>query len=148
MSTRCSPSLTPLDVELFPSLILRALLVAQGLFAWAAIALSALPLILKIMLGLVVVVYLARLWRHHGGYRGGLRWDGTGWWWRDAGGAVVPLRFRGATLWPGLLVLDFREADGARRALVLLPDSAAAGDRRRLRAVLRHSEVYGESGVG
>lgn len=148
MSTKYSPSLSPLDVELFPSLILRALLAALALPAWAAIALSALPVTLKIALGLMVAGYLALQWRRHGGCRGGLRWDGAGWWWRDARGAVAPLRFRGATLWPGLLVLDFRAADGSRRALVLLPDSAAADGLRRLRAVLRHFEVYGESGVG
>lgn len=148
MSTKYSPSLSPLDVELFPSLILRALLAALALPAWAAIVLSALPVTLKIALGLMVAGYLALQWRRHGGCRGGLRWDGAGWWWRDARGEVAPLQLRGATLWPGLLVLDFRAADGGGWALVLLPDSAAADELRRLRAVLHHFEVYGESGVG
>ena len=148
LSTKCSPSLASLDVELSPSLILRASLLALAPLAWAAIGFSALPMPLRILLGALVALYLALLLRRHGGCWGGpvcngLRWDGSGWWWRDRHGVSGPLQLRGATLWPFLLVLDFRAADGRSRPLVLMADSAAADDLRRLRIVLRHAEAFG-----
>ncbi len=44
----------------------------------------------------------------------------------------------GSTLWPGMLALRLRGDNGAVIALVLLPDSVAAGQFRRLAVALRH----------
>jgi hypothetical protein len=127
---------------------LRGLLLALTLPLWAAIWLSALPLPLQVLFSIAVAAQLVLQLRNHCGSWGGarcdgLRWDGGGWWWRDRSGGENQARLRHATLWPGLLVLNFLDNAGRRRALVLLPDSAAADELRRLRVYLRHADVFG-----
>ena len=44
----------------------------------------------------------------------------------------------GSTVWPGLMVLRLRRADGVVGALTLLPDSVEPGQFRRLSVAIRH----------
>jgi len=95
------------------------------------------------------LVYTQALLRRHTGLWGAadcsaLCWDGAGWiWWR--GGEQRPVLLQRATIWPGFVLLVFRCArGGGRRALLLLPDSAARDTLRRLRVYLRHLPVFDE----
>jgi toxin CptA len=60
---------------------------------------------------------------------------------QDIGARAVqtaPLRLLpGSTLWPGLLLLRLRGPDGVSWRLVLLPDSVAAGQFRRISVAIR-----------
>ncbi len=49
-----------------------------------------------------------------------------------------------ATVWPWLVVMNFRcLAEGRRYSVIVLPDSAGLDCRRRLRVLLRHLPVWG-----
>jgi toxin CptA len=48
---------------------------------------------------------------------------------------------RGSTVWPGLLLLRLRRADGVVAALALLPDSVEPGQFRRLSVAIRNVAV-------
>jgi toxin CptA len=54
----------------------------------------------------------------------------------DAPAALMQL-LPGSTVWPGLMMLRLRGADGVARALALLPDSVEAGQFRRLSVAIR-----------
>ena len=147
MSNRSSSSPAALRVELTPSRRLRAALILVGALALAAVARAALPVPLRLVLAAAVLAEVLLLLRRHTGLWGGracsgLVWDGAGWLWL-CGAEARPALLRRATLWPGLLLLDFR-CEGSRRPhpVLLLPDSAAADDLRRLRVYLRHLPVF------
>ena len=48
---------------------------------------------------------------------------------------------RGSTIWPGLMLLRLRRADGVIGALALLPDSVESGQFRRLSVAIRDVAV-------
>ena len=147
MSIRYSRSPAPLRVELRPSHYLRLLLIGLGLLALAALAATALQWALRLVLALLVTGYVALSLRHHTGLWGipactAIRWDGAIWQWQ-AGAVEHSVSLQHATLWPGLLVLNFCDTGTRKsRVLVLLPDSAAAVELRRLRVYLNHLPVF------
>lgn len=149
MSIRSSSSAEALYVELQPSIYLRIALILLLSLVLLALLRTALPWVLRAVLMLAALIYGARLLRRHTGWWGApdcsaLLWDGAGWSWLRADD-WRPMRLQQATLWSGLLVLSFRCArTGARRTLVLLPDSAAAHALRRLRVYLRHLPVFSD----
>jgi toxin CptA len=61
----------------------------------------------------------------------------------DAPAALMQL-LPGSTVWPGLMMLRLRGADGVARALALLPDSVEAGQFRRLSVAIRDIAVRKE----
>jgi len=71
-----------------------------------------------------------------------LTWHaGSNWTLHEAGGATFEARLDGDSLvLPGLLVLNFRCADGARRSRALLGDELDEEPLKRLRARLRLTE--------
>jgi toxin CptA len=126
------------EIELKPSRRLGLLLAAMAALALFAIGLAALPLVVQLGLGVVVIGLVA--W---GGRRarrprirlriaadGRLKCLDEAMEWRDA--EVLGDSFVSA----GLIVLRYRTA-GKARSLTLLPDSAGPDDLRRLRVALR-----------
>lgn len=127
------------EIELKPSLRLGLLLLGMVLLALVAIGLAALPDGVRLALAAGVTGLAAWGWRQvrlTGVWRvaadGRLQSsDGTGEW--------CDIEVQGDSLVsPALVVLRYRPAGERRvRSLALLPDSAAAGDLRRLRVSLR-----------
>lgn len=76
------------------------------------------------------------LWRKHLLSDGQLSFGQTGWQWRAKDGVKDFELVDDVVVWPNLVILPFRE-NGRRTTLVLLPDSVAADDLRRLRVWLR-----------
>lgn len=144
MSNRFSPSPAPLSVELRPSTHLRNALIGGGCAAGAAICHADLPWWLRGILLACAAFYLASTLQRQARLRGTLRWRDGGWSWRDCEGAEQSLRLREAVLWPGLIALDFVDAENGRRwPLTIVADSADADSLRRLRVCLRHLPVFG-----
>jgi len=137
----------PLSVELFPSIYLRAALIALWAVLLFAVWRSALPGVLQGALGLAITSYIVRVLRRHTGLGGradcsALMWDGAGWQWL-CGRERRPVVLLRSTVWPGFLLLNFRCArTGKACVLLLLPDSAATNSLRRLRVYLRHLPVF------
>lgn len=127
------------EIELKPSRRLGLLQLGMAALALAAIGLAALPLGMGLVFGATVIGLLAWEWRQtRHVHRLRLAADG-----RlqclDGQGAWCDAEVLGDSLAsPALIVLRYRTAERRRaRSLVLLPDSAAADDLRRLRASLR-----------
>jgi hypothetical protein len=60
-------------------------------------------------------------------------------WTLVCGGVDVPIELRQITVWPGLIVLNYRSSQSRwQQSLALFPDSAEAESLRQLRVVLRH----------
>ena len=126
------------EFELKPSRRLGLFVLGMTALALAAIGAAALPVGVRLALGVAVVVLAVQGWRR-ARFREVLRLavdgqlqcqDGQGEW-REVevlGDSFV------AT---GLIVLRYREAGRRVRTLTLLPDSADADDLRRLRVSLR-----------
>ena len=121
----------------------RRLLLALGalhLAALAGLSATALPAAVRLVLGLLLLGGLARHWRAHvalaraGGTRLDFRGDS---WWLHAGGAAQPVRLRGdSAVLPGMIVLRMQQGASVR-SLVVLGDSLAPAELRRLRVLLR-----------
>jgi toxin CptA len=126
------------EIELKPSRLLGLLLLGMAALALAAIHLAALPGILQLGLGAIVIGLGARGWRQRLPVAtlriaadGRLQCLDDAAEWGDAevsGDSFVSLL---------LIVLRYRTTDKQRVTLVLLPDSADADDLRRLRVSLR-----------
>ncbi|MGQ9425880.1 protein YgfX [Gilvimarinus sp. F26214L] len=130
--------MTGLSLHLRPSRLLLFFLGLTHLAAAGAVWLSALPywacLVVDagILLGLPLSVR-PHLWpgSRQLSYQGEWRWIS------DV--EAERLELRGEFLvTPWLIVLQFVSAEGRRRPLILLPDSADADDLRRLRVLLRY----------
>lgn len=76
------------------------------------------------------------LWRKRVSSAGQLSYGNTGWQWRAKDGVKGFELVGDAVVWSSLVILPFR-ANGRSATLVLLPDSLAADDLRRLRVWLR-----------
>ena len=73
-----------------------------------------------------------------------ITFTGQGWLLGLATGRELPAELVQATVWPWLVVMNFRcQISGRRYAAIVLPDSATPGCRRKLRVLLRHSPVWG-----
>ncbi|MDB6061079.1 MAG: hypothetical protein JWM78_1182 [Verrucomicrobiaceae bacterium] len=141
---KSSPSRTALSVEIKPSRIFYGALCAVVLVALAAIWFAAIPVLARAGLGLLALIYAGYCIRTECQQCGRLQWREGGLWQLNAG-AERALELRAATLWPGLLVLSFKEAATRRNlTLTLWRDSLHADDARKLRVHLRHLPVFGE----
>lgn len=133
-----------LSVEIVPSRVSRACLILVAAAAAAAVLHAAIPWPAK--LAAIGALSAIALWTgcSQSRSRGRLRWR-EGWTWTGGDGDERPLRLRSATLWPGLIVLDFAFADArGGLTLTLWRDSLDADAARRLRIHLRHSPVFAE----
>jgi len=126
------------EIELKPSRRLGLLLAGMAGLAWAALWLAALPVWVKLGLGVGVVALALRGWRGAGQpVRLRLQADGRVQL-RGTTGDWDDVEVRGDSyVSPALLVLRYRTADGRAHALALLPDSADTEALRRLRVSLR-----------
>jgi len=125
------------EIELKPSRRLGLLLLGMAVLALIAVGLAALPVLVRVTLGGIVIgLVVWGGWRARPGARlrvaagGRLQCLDDALEWRDAdvlGDSFVST---------GLIVLRYRMA-GKVRTLTLLPDSAEAEDLRRLRVSLR-----------
>lgn len=143
-----SPSPTALSVEIRPSRIFCFALSTVALFALAAIFHATVPIVLRAWLATAALLYAWFCLRTHRRQRGRLLWH-EGWIWIRFDGVECALQLRSATLWPGLIVLQFRDlqtdAAKTRRSLTftLWRDSLDSEAARRLRVYLRHAPVFG-----
>ncbi len=126
------------EIELKPSRRLGLLLLVMAALAVAALWLADLPWGVRLLLSMAVAASSVWGWRQ-GALPGKLRLaadgrlqcpDGTGAW---CDVDVLDDSFVSTVL----IVLRYRMADGKRRVLTLLPDSADSDDLRRLRVSLR-----------
>ncbi len=126
------------EIELKPSRWLGLIVLLMALLGYLAIVLAALPLAIKWALAAGVATALgSALLRHRSapprlllGRQGGLQLrTGSGEW---MAASVLPDSF--VSIWLCVVRL---QADGKRRTLTLLPDSAEAESLRRLRVWLR-----------
>jgi toxin CptA len=126
------------EIELKPSRLLGLLLLGMAILALVAVHLAALPGVIQLALGAAVISLGAWGWRRRlplASLRiaadGRLQCLDDAGEWGDAevlGDSFVSL---------ALIVLRYRTVDLRQHSLVLLPDSAAADDLRRLRVSLR-----------
>ncbi len=139
-----SPSRSAPSVELRPSRAIYLTLIALALGAIAATLVADLPRLWRIGAVIGELGYTGYCLRQQARQRGRLQWR-EGWRWQPHDGIEQLLQLQSATVWPGLIVLVFRDAV-ARRSLTLAlwRDSLDADAARRLRVVLRHSPVFGE----
>ena len=126
------------EIELKPSRRLGLLLAGMTGLAWAGLWLAALPLWIKLGLGVGVVALAVRGWREaRQPVRLRLQADG-GVQLRSETGDWEDIEMCGDSYVSTVLViLRYRTADGQAHTLALLPDSADAEDLRRLRVSLR-----------
>jgi hypothetical protein len=126
-----------------PSRALNFALTAISMGAGAALFYADLPVLVRIAAAALALSYAAYCRHLQARQRGRLQWRET-WLWQPQEGVERMLQLRSATLWPGLIVLVFRDA-ATRRALTfaLWRDSLHADDGRRLRVSLRHAPVFG-----
>jgi toxin CptA len=131
------------EVEVRASRWLIGYLLGAHAAAILAVLASGLPKGPALAVSMLVAASLAAtvlgLWRNGGliGLRGA-RLGADGWQILSPHGAWSPARLRGESLvMPGLLILRFDSADGARRCLIAAPDSLDGETARRLRVALR-----------
>lgn len=143
---RPQEGIPPLQIRLKPSLILVALVLA--VHAVFAMALWSLPLATGcrlLWLGVILGHGGYCLWRFgsvaYTGRISALLADQRGWVAETSAGPV-PVTLRAATVWRGMVVLNF-QSPGTRRALhlALLPDSCCRDSWRQLQVLLRHGLV-------
>jgi hypothetical protein len=148
LPARASAKLQLAPINLRPSIILwrvqwgvhllLSLLLGWGILPWLSIQPYWLPVLLLAWLALAV--HLRYLRRLHEQSAGTLLVSSGDWYWNDARGCTELVLSGAVIVWPQLIVLPFREQHRRwRKTLVLLPDSASADDRRRLRVWLRTS---------
>lgn len=147
MSISFSP--TPaLRVEIKPSPSFGAMLIIVVLAALAAIFYAQLSGLPRLLLVLVTLFYAGYCWHMQRRQRGILQFR-SAWLWRAEDGGERALQLRHATVWPGLLVLSFRDIERRQKfVLTLFADSFAdlrAGESaRHLRVYLNHFPVFAD----
>ena len=114
--------------------VLLALALLWVLFPWLALSWH-FPVWL-ISSWLVLAGDVLYLWRRRLNSAGQLSYTHTGWQWRAKDGVKHFELVGDAVVWSSLVILPFRDK-GRSATLVLLPDSVAADDLRRLRVWLR-----------
>ena len=144
-------STAPVDCRLAPSdAYAWTVLLVTG-FACVAVLLSRLPLAPCVALCLVLASLASRELAEHAWRRGRravrrVRADAAGWWLHDPHGRVFgPARAVAGRIWAGGLLLILRDAQGARRRLLLGPGALAAGELRRVR-VRASADLRGGAG--
>lgn len=115
---------------------LLALLLLWAFLPWLTVAWYWPVLLFFSLSGLFAsIFYLRSKLQDAAGFLGVME---TGWYWRDKSGGYDLLLNGELVVWPGLIVLPFKERSSRRRkTLVLVSDSCAAEDLRRLRVWLR-----------
>ena len=151
MSNKYSRTPAVLALDILPSRQLRNFYLGLTLLAAFAIASSSLSLPTQIILALFVLVYAVALLRRPRPAR--LRFN-AGWYLKGGRRAQrdeeFALQLQRATVWPMLIVLQFRDPHYSRwsfrgsYSLILLRDHLNADDWRHLRIYLRHYNVYGD----
>lgn len=156
MSSKLSRSHAPLRIEIRPSNGLLIANAALAAFALIAIAYTSLSLLLQFTAAIFALLYAGWQLRSHSQQRGLLLWQEE-WQWIERNAEPRTLELRRAVIWPGLIVLRFRDVAFDRRlvswhrylrhrnlTLTLCRDSLSADDARRLRAYLRHWPVLAD----
>jgi len=151
LSNKFSRTPAALVLDILPSRQLRNFYLGLTLLAVFAIASSSLSLSQQIILALVVLIYAVLLLRRPRPSR--LRFN-AGWYLKAGdqaqGDEEFVLQLQRATVWPMLIVLQFRDPRYSRLSVsssysvVLLRDHLNADDWRHLRIYLRHYNVYGD----
>ena len=142
MSSSITPA--PLRVEIKPSIYFRIALICVASLALGAIVYAELTWPLRLSLIVATLLYSGYCWLQQRQF-GVLQWRSV-WFWRSVDGRERALNLQHCTVWPGLIVLTFRDAERRQKfVLVLLPDSFVRGDgdaARRLRVHLNHFPVF------
>lgn len=143
MSIPFSPTPNALRVEIEASNYFYIALTGVALMAIAAIFYAQLSWSSRALLVALVCLYAGYCWRAQMRQRGMLQWH-SAWFWIDDKNAKHALQLRHATVWPGLIALQFYDIERKHRmAFTLLPDSFVFADEaRRLRAHLHHFPVF------
>lgn len=142
-----SPSRSALNVEIRPSRAIYAALTGLALSAIAAAIYADIPWWLQLSAVVVAVVYASYCIREQARQHGRLQWRDS-WCWQPQVGAERWLQLRAVTLWPGLIVLVFRDpATRKKLTLTLWRDSLNTEAARQLRVCLRHLPVFVENAV-
>jgi hypothetical protein len=124
---------------------LRAALIGVAGCACAAILYSAIDGYLRVLCVVLLLVHLGVLLHRYAQPPSCLLWRAETWLWIDSPNEHA-LRLQQITLWPGFILLRFRdEKIGKTRVFVMLPDSLDADSWRRLCVYLRHMPVFPES---
>jgi hypothetical protein len=143
----CSPTPAALRVEIQPSNYVCAALCGIAAAALAAIFYAKLTWPLRLLLSMIVLIYSGYCMRAQRVQRGVLYWRSL-WFWREANGAERALNLRHSTVWPGLIVLVFRDIErrniwrSRNFVLTLCADSCDRDSARRLRMHLHHFPVF------
>ncbi|HET8710408.1 MAG TPA: protein YgfX [Spongiibacteraceae bacterium] len=147
MSSSLTPA--PLRVEIKPSIYFRIALICVASLALGAIFYAELTWPLRLLLIVTTLLYSGYCWMKQR-QSGVLQWRSV-WFWRCVDGRERTLNLQHSTVWPGLIVLVFRDAERKQKfILVLLPDSFVRGDgddARRLRVHLNHFPVFTDDEV-
>lgn len=139
-----SPLRSALNVEIRPSRAIYAALTGFALSAVGAAIYADTPLWLQLAAIAVALIYAGYCIRGQAQQRGRLQWRES-WSWQPQGGVERWLQLRVVTLWPGLIVLVFRDPVARRNlTLTLWRDSLDADAARQLRVWLRHMPVFVE----
>lgn len=139
-----SPSRSALNVEIRPSRAIYAALTAFALSAIAAAIYADIPWWLQLSAIVVALLYASYCVRGQARQRGRLQWRES-WSWQPQTGVERWLQLRVVTLWPGLIVLVFRDPVARNTlTLTLWRDSLDADAARQLRVCLRHMPVFVE----
>jgi hypothetical protein len=133
-----------LNLEIRPSRIINAALIGFALCAMAAIFYAAIPWLWRSVAIASALIYAAYCRRLQLRQCGRLQWRES-WSWQSSSGPERLLQLRSATLWPGLIVLVFRDVATRRHlTFALWRDSLDIDDARQLRVCLRHAPVFAE----
>ncbi len=137
-----------LRIEIKPSIYFSVLLGGIALAAFGAIFYAALAWPQRLLLAIVALLYAAHCWRTQMRQRGILQWQSV-WFWRGADGIERALRLRRCTVWPGLVVLVFRDIERKQNfAMTLFADSfTRSDDARLLRVHLNHFPIFSSDKV-
>lgn len=142
-----SPSRSALNVEIRPSRVIYAALTGFALSAMAAAVYADISWWLQLSSVAVALLYAGFCVRGQARQRGRLQWRES-WSWQPQDGVECWLQLRVVTLWPGLIVLVFRDAVARRNlTFTLWRDSLDADAARQLRVCLRHMPVFVETTV-
>jgi hypothetical protein len=140
-----SPSRSVLNVEIRQSRAIYAALTGFALSAIAAAIYADIPRWLQLNAVAAALLYASYCVRGQARQCGRLQWRDS-WCWQPQVGAERWLQLRAVTLWPGLIVLVFRDpATRKNLTLTLWSDSLDTDAERQLRVCLRHLPVFGES---
>lgn len=142
MSISYSNTPTALRVEIRPSNYFRVALIGVASAALGANFYAELMWPLRGLLVIAALIYSGYCWRTQARQRGILQWRTT-WLWSGADGVERALRLRHSTVWPSVIVMNFRDAESKQKfVLTLFRDSLDADCARRLRVYLNHFPVF------